>query len=166
MRPIETFVHKNKLCIVMELCSGGDLYSRDPYTEDEAARIVGSIISAVSFMHDNHIVHRDIKYENILFANDSPMSEIKLIDFGLSKKYASDSELTEGVGTVSCISEFLKMTSTLNIYRRLLNRYTPWLQKCSRAITRLKLICGRLASSPTCFCQVKCHFMDQREVRS
>jgi serine/threonine protein kinase len=84
----------------MELCSGGDLYSRDPYTEDEAARIVGSILSAVSFMHHKKIVHRDLKYENILFANSSPMAEIKLIDFGLSKKYVSEKELTEGVGTV------------------------------------------------------------------
>ena len=74
VRPIETFVYKNKLCIVMELCSGGDLYTRDPYTgEDEAARIVGSMISAVSFMHNRKIVHRDNKYENILFANDSTL---------------------------------------------------------------------------------------------
>lgn len=41
-----------------------------------------------------------MKYENILFVNDSPRAEIKLIDFGLSKKYASDKELTEGVGTI------------------------------------------------------------------
>ena len=101
VRPIETFVHRNQLSIVMELCAGGDLYSRDPYTEDEAARIVSSIISAVSYMHDRKITHRDLKYENILFVSDSPLAEIKLIDFGLSKKYASDKELTEGVGTVS-----------------------------------------------------------------
>lgn len=42
----------------MELCSGGDLYSRDPYTEEEAARIVSSILSAVSYMHQQGIVHR------------------------------------------------------------------------------------------------------------
>ena len=101
VRPIETFVYRNALHIVMELCSGGDLYSRDPYIEDEAARIVGSILSAVSFMHDKQIVHRDLKYENILFVNDDPRAEIKLIDFGLSKKYASNKDMTEGVGTVS-----------------------------------------------------------------
>jgi serine/threonine protein kinase len=79
VRPIETFVHRNQLFIVMELCSGGDLYSRDPYTEDEAARIVESILSAVAFMHEKKIVHRDLKYENILFANETQQSEIKLI---------------------------------------------------------------------------------------
>lgn len=58
VRPIETFNHRNQLFIVMELCSGGDLYARDPYTEEEAARIVSSILSAVSYMHLKGIVHR------------------------------------------------------------------------------------------------------------
>ena len=34
-----------------------------------------------------------------MFVNDSPKAEIKLIDFGLSKKYGNE-ELTEGVGTM------------------------------------------------------------------
>ena len=58
VRPIETFDHRNQLFIVMELCSGGDLYTRDPYTEEEAARIASSILSAVSYMHHHGIVHR------------------------------------------------------------------------------------------------------------
>jgi calcium-dependent protein kinase len=80
-----------------------------PYTEDEAARTVSSILSAVGYMHSRKVVHRDLKYENIIFVNDSPMAEIKFIEFGLlSKKHASDKELTEGVGTVSelCVSEY------------------------------------------------------------
>eukprot|EP00542_Grammatophora_oceanica_P010432 CAMPEP_0194032256 /NCGR_PEP_ID=MMETSP0009_2-20130614/5237_1 /TAXON_ID=210454 /ORGANISM="Grammatophora oceanica, Strain CCMP 410" /LENGTH=706 /DNA_ID=CAMNT_0038672641 /DNA_START=11 /DNA_END=2131 /DNA_ORIENTATION=+ len=100
VRPIESFEHRNQLFVVMELCSGGDLYTRDPYTEEEAARIVGSILSAISFMHQHNIIHRDLKFENILFTNSSPTSDIKLIDFGLSSTYATDKELTEGVGTV------------------------------------------------------------------
>lgn len=51
-------------------------------------------------MHSKNILHRDLKYENILFVNDSPQAEIKLIDFGLSKVYGDNSELTEGVGTI------------------------------------------------------------------
>ena len=58
VRLIETFNHRNQVFIVMELCSGGDLYTRDPYTEEEAARIVCSILSAVSYMHQKGIVHR------------------------------------------------------------------------------------------------------------
>ena len=50
VRPMETFFYRNQIFIVMELCSGGDLYSRDPYTEEEAARIVSQILSAISYM--------------------------------------------------------------------------------------------------------------------
>jgi serine/threonine protein kinase len=39
------------------------------------------------------------EYENILFINDSPKAEIKLIDFGLSKRFGKE-KLTEGVGTM------------------------------------------------------------------
>jgi serine/threonine protein kinase len=84
---------------LQELCSGGDLYSRDPYTEEESARITSSILSAVSYMHSKGIIHRDLKYENILFIDNNPQAEIKLIDFGLSKRFGHE-ELTEGVGTV------------------------------------------------------------------
>lgn len=99
-RLIETYEDKRELFLVMELCSGGDLYSRDPYTEDQAARIIGSILSAVDFMHMHGIIHRDLKYENILFANPSATAEIKIIDFGLSKMYTPEQRLKEGVGTV------------------------------------------------------------------
>lgn len=100
VRAMETFEHRNQIFIVMELCSGGDLYSRDPYTEEQAARIVSSILSAIAYMHSRNILHRDLKYENVLFVNESPQAEIKLIDFGLSKIYGDNTELTEGVGTI------------------------------------------------------------------
>jgi serine/threonine protein kinase len=41
----------------------------------------------------------DLKYENILFTNNSPKAEIKLIDFGLSYKFGNE-DITEGVGTM------------------------------------------------------------------
>jgi calcium-dependent protein kinase len=99
-RLVETYEDRGHLYLIMELCSGGDLYSRDPYTEDQAARVVGSILSAVDFMHKHGIIHRDLKYENILFATPSPTAEIKIIDFGLSKIYQPSQRMKDGVGTV------------------------------------------------------------------
>ena len=46
------------------------------------------------------VMMADLKYENILFVNDSPQSDIKLIDFGLSKKYDVSERLMDGVGTM------------------------------------------------------------------
>ena len=64
VRPIEVYQYRNQLFIVMELCSGGDLYTRDPYTEEDAARIVSCILSAVTFMHAKGVIHRDLKVRN------------------------------------------------------------------------------------------------------
>jgi serine/threonine protein kinase len=53
-------------------------------------------------------LHRDLKYENILFVDDSPTAEVKLIDFGLSKQFYSkdEKECTDGVGTMY-VNDFL-----------------------------------------------------------
>ena len=78
VRPIETYESRQgHLYMIMELCSGGDLYTRDPYTEDQAARIVSGVISAVGYMHEHNIIHRDLKYENVMFVNNGPKAEIK-----------------------------------------------------------------------------------------
>lgn len=100
VRAIETYEYRNQIFVVMECCTGGDLYSRDPYSEEDAARIIKHILSAISYMHARGISHRDIKYENILFVNKEPRSEVKLIDFGLSKFFAPEDLLTDGVGTM------------------------------------------------------------------
>lgn len=101
----ESFEHKRQIYLVMEYCSGGDLYERAPYPEPAAAQLMIKILSAVAYMHKNNVVHRDIKFENILFEDKAPDSEVKIIDFGLSKKYnmrhhQNSIIMTETVGTV------------------------------------------------------------------
>jgi serine/threonine protein kinase len=100
-RAIETFAFDGQLYICLEMFSGGDLYSRDPYTEEEAARILGDILSAVSYLHARGIIHRDLKFENIMFVDQRPEAEVKLIDFGLSQKFVEEEEhLSQAMGTV------------------------------------------------------------------
>lgn len=43
--------------------SSGDLYARAPYMENQAANIVAQICAAISHMHKNGVVHRDLKVE-------------------------------------------------------------------------------------------------------
>jgi len=48
----EVYLCKNKqIYLVLELCDGGDLYTRSPYSEKEAARIVTQLCSAVRYLH-------------------------------------------------------------------------------------------------------------------
>ena len=84
----------------MDLCSGRDLWERMPYTEEQAAGIIRQLVSAIDHMHKNEIVHRDIKMENILFESTDPNAKIKVIDFGLSKKFIGPSEhMSEQIGS-------------------------------------------------------------------
>ena len=48
------------------------------------------ITSAILHMHEKGICHRDIKPENFMFADKSEDSELKLIDFGLSKRFGKN----------------------------------------------------------------------------
>lgn len=57
------------------------------FKEKEAAHILHKLFSAVNHMHSKGIVHRDLKPENIMFTSNQEDSEIKIIDFGLSRKY-------------------------------------------------------------------------------
>jgi len=73
-----------KLYLVMELVTGGELFNKiveiGSYSEKVAKGLVKQIVSAVKYLHDLNIAHRDIKPTNLLLA--SPESnEIKLADF-------------------------------------------------------------------------------------
>ena len=75
----------------MEYCAGGELFDRivanNKFSENYAASLMSQMLCAVKHLHDQNIVHRDLKPENYLMASKSEWSEVKLIDFGLSKRY-------------------------------------------------------------------------------
>jgi len=51
VRVYDSFENKNRIYLVMEYCRGGELYERSPYTEQDAAKIVRQILSAVRCMY-------------------------------------------------------------------------------------------------------------------
>ncbi|XP_055327527.1 myosin light chain kinase family member 4-like [Paramacrobiotus metropolitanus] len=81
-----------KMAIVMELATGGELFNRvidDEFvlTEKICTIFMRQICEGVEFMHSKNIIHLDMKPENILCVSPNS-NRIKLIDFGLARKFS------------------------------------------------------------------------------
>ncbi|KAG1049449.1 hypothetical protein G6F46_004556 [Rhizopus delemar] len=59
---------------------------RAPFLQSEIKTLMIQLLSAVALMHDNWVIHRDLKTSNLLLNN---RGEIKVADFGLARKYGS-----------------------------------------------------------------------------
>jgi len=106
VKVMEYFEDEDNFHLVMQLCSGTDLFNHIADTsendvpgvpEAEAARLFRQCVLAVSGCHFKGVIHRDLKPEN--FIVDPQTSHIKLIDFGLCCD--NEKDLTEVAGT-SC----------------------------------------------------------------
>ena len=101
----ETYETKKHICIVMEYICAGDLLTyikkRSKLTEPVAKFIFKQIILGIKHIHDNGIIHRDIKLDNILLDLDN---NIKICDFGVSRKINKDDVMFEQCGTPAYIA--------------------------------------------------------------
>lgn len=83
----EVFEDSLNFYIITELCKGGSLDEKlkkvHKFSEDVTIEIMKQVLDAFEYMHNMHLIHRDIKLENILFSNLSS-NYIKIIDFGCS----------------------------------------------------------------------------------
>ena len=99
----ETYQDEFFFHIVMELCKGKEVFqkiaSEGKIEEKKVAIVINKVLNAIAYCHSRGITHRDIKPENILFETNEQNSEIKLIDFGLSRKYSVDQKMHTILGT-------------------------------------------------------------------
>lgn len=100
----ESFEDDVNFYIVTELCEGGELFDeierRGRFSEKDAIEVMRALMAAINYCHTNNIMHRDLKPENILLESKRDYSQIKIIDFGASKKFKNaDLVHKEFVGT-------------------------------------------------------------------
>lgn len=96
----EVIETRETLHLVMEYANGGEVFdylvAHGRMKENEARVKFRQIVSAVQYMHQKRIVHRDLKAENLLL--DSEMN-IKIADFGFSNEFTPGTKLDTFCGS-------------------------------------------------------------------
>uniref|UniRef100_A0A667YH73 Myosin light chain kinase 3 n=1 Tax=Myripristis murdjan TaxID=586833 RepID=A0A667YH73_9TELE len=99
----DAFESRTNLTLIMEYVEGGELFDRivdENYqlTELDAIIFTKQICEGVQYLHQQYILHLDLKPENILCVS-STGNQIKIIDFGLARKYRPREKLKVNFGT-------------------------------------------------------------------
>ncbi len=109
--------------IIMEYAGEGTLkdLSAKKLSDEELRQIIISIVRAVEYLHNQGVIHRDLKPGNVLFSKDRNGKLVaKITDFGISKDVLGDKTIeqsfTEGVGTPHYMApeQFFKKKFGLN----------------------------------------------------
>ncbi|NWT06718.1 MYLK2 kinase, partial [Mionectes macconnelli] len=97
-----------EIILFMEFVEGGELFERiidDDYhlTEVDCMVFVRQICEGIRFMHHMHVLHLDLKPENILCVSTTGHM-VKIIDFGLARRYNPSEKLKVNFGTPEFLS--------------------------------------------------------------
>uniref|UniRef100_A0A7S0ZIW8 Calmodulin n=1 Tax=Timspurckia oligopyrenoides TaxID=708627 RepID=A0A7S0ZIW8_9RHOD len=105
---IEAYEDDYAVYLVMEICTGGELFDRiiakGHYSEKDAAGLMKIMLETLAYIHSQGIVHRDLKPENYLLDSPAEDARLKLTDFGVSEFCKPGEFLKEKVGSPTYVS--------------------------------------------------------------
>jgi len=95
-----TFQTDDKLFYIMDYVNGGEMFyhlERDGhFTEERTIFYIAELLLALEYLHQNDVIYRDIKTENILLSSEG---HVVLTDFGLSKELSQSTRTSTLCGT-------------------------------------------------------------------
>ena len=104
----EFFISENHYYIITEFCKEGELFSyiKNKYSERQLAVLFYQVFSGLWYLHENKIIHRDIKLENIMISgkeNEKSTGEelfwVQIIDFGTATIFEKNKKEKDVVGS-------------------------------------------------------------------
>jgi calcium-dependent protein kinase len=132
-----TFHDHQNIYLVMDYCSGGDLFDRiidaGHFEERQGAILMQQLFQAVSYCHARNVCHRDLKPENILLTSRDMLGNdfLKIADFGLSRTFSENQVLTTKLGSPHFVSPQV-----------LLGRYDQLCDTWSCGVIMYMVLCG------------------------
>ena len=101
VRLYDLYITEEYYCMVFEYVDGAQMLdfiiNQGKMKESQAQKFFSQLLSAVSYCHENGIVHRDLKIENVLIDSEG---NIKLVDFGLSNFFDPNDKLRTFCGSL------------------------------------------------------------------
>jgi calcium-dependent protein kinase len=103
----DAFKSQNRVYILMELCTGGDLIEAVKeipkckglaYKEARVGQLMREVMKILDTCHSKGILHRDVKPENFLLSSKRRKAQVKAIDFGVSCYFYKESPDPQCVG--------------------------------------------------------------------
>jgi len=133
----ETIEDPQNVHMVVEYCGGGDLFDRISkagcLTEVQAAVTMKQLLRAVQFLHEQHVCHRDLKPEHLLFVSQEPIETnlLKVSDFAHAAKFENGQTFQTKDGTPYYVAP-----------ETLQGRYTQTVDLWSCGIILYIMLCG------------------------
>ncbi|XP_005915321.1 caM kinase-like vesicle-associated protein isoform X1 [Simochromis diagramma] len=86
---VDVFETKKEYFLFLELATGREVFDwildQGYYSERDTSNVVRQVLEAVAYLHSLHIVHRNLKLENLVYYNRLKNSKIVISDFHLAK---------------------------------------------------------------------------------
>ncbi|GLJ42547.1 hypothetical protein SUGI_0882070 [Cryptomeria japonica] len=147
-----------KIYICLEYCSGGDLSSyiqcHGRVSEDTARHFMRQIGSGLKMLREHHVIHRDLKPQNLLLSTNDSNAVLKIADFGFARPLQP-----QGLAETMCGSP-LYMAPEIMLEQKYDAKADLW----SVGTILFQLVTGRTPFSGTNHLQLKHNILKSKEL--